>query len=113
MHAAVSTVLDRLATAYPGISTRELEIREENHYMQDLLYRGVRERDGAFLLATRVNDFVADEDATVAELVDLALEALRTTGGDLRAVALSLRFEHSKAANSWAPNTLFGVMVVG
>jgi hypothetical protein len=56
MH-ATSTVLDRLAIEYPGATTRELEIREVNHYEWDLLIRGVSEREGAFLLATRDNDF--------------------------------------------------------
>ena len=112
MRTAVFTVLNRLALEYPGISTRELQIRETNHFEQDLLIRGVRERDGAFLLATRSNDFVKDEEATVAEMTELAIEAIRNRGGSVDSIALSLRFEHSKAANNWAPNTLLGVMLV-
>lgn len=109
---AVSTVLDRLSAECPGIVTRELEIREVNHYERDMLIRGVRERDGAFLLATRDNDFEEDEAATVAELAELAHDAVRSRGGNVESIALSLRFERSKAANSWAPNTLYGVMLV-
>ena len=111
MH-AVSTVLDRLAVEYPNAATRKLEIREVNHYERDLLIRGVRERDRAFLLATRDNNFEEDEAATIAELADLALDAVRSRGGEVESIALSLRFERSKAANSWAPNTLFGVLLV-
>lgn len=112
MHGAVSTILSQLTTEYPGITTRELEIREVNHYERDLLIRGLTERDGAFLLATCVNDFEEDASATVAELADLALESIRSWEGDVASIAMSLRFERSKAANSWAPNTLFGLMLV-
>lgn len=39
MH-ATSSVLDRLATEYPGVTTRELDIREVNHYERDMLIHG-------------------------------------------------------------------------
>lgn len=112
MNAAVATVLTRITREFPGVDVRELEISETNHYERDLLYRGVRERGGAFLLATSHNDFVEDEPAAVDEMSEIAAGAVRGMGVAPREVALSLRFERSKAANSWAPNTLFGVMVV-
>ncbi|KQQ65408.1 hypothetical protein [Microbacterium sp. Leaf320] len=70
------------------------------------------ELNGAFLLATSKNDFVEDKDATVDEVAKIAVEAVRSFDAAPGLVALSLRFEHSKAANGWAPNTLLGVMVV-
>ncbi|MBQ3358535.1 MAG: hypothetical protein IJG47_06510 [Microbacterium sp.] len=111
MNAAVATVLNRIALEFPGVSIRELEISETNHFERDLLIRGVREREGAFLLATSKNDFVVNEGATVEEMAEIALEALRGCSAVPGSVALSLRFERSKAANSWKPNTLFGVLV--
>lgn len=112
MYAPVATVLDRIAREYPGVAVRQLEISETNHFERDLLYRDVRELNGAFLLTTSENDFVEDKDATVDEMAEIALEAVRGFNAAPGSVALSLRFEHSKAANSWAPNTLYGVMVV-
>lgn len=112
MHAAVATVLDRITREYPGVAVRQLEISETNHFEQDLIYRGVRELDGAFLLATSENDFVEDEDAAVDEMAEIAVDAVRRVGAAPGSVALSLRFERSKAANRWKPNTLYGVMVI-
>ncbi|WP_259160212.1 hypothetical protein [Microbacterium phyllosphaerae] len=112
MHAPVATVLDRITREYPGVAVRQLEISETNHFQQDLIYRGVRELDGAFLLATSDPDFVEDENAAVDEMAEIAVDAVRRFGAAPGLVALSLRFEHSKAANRWAPNTLYGVMVV-
>lgn len=112
MNAAVATVLDRIAAEYPGVSVRELKLEETFHLERDPLRRRVREREGAFLHATSVNDFVVDEGGTVEEMAEIAVEALRGFGVIHGSVALSLRFEHSKAANSWRPNTLHGVMVV-
>ncbi|MBT2475885.1 hypothetical protein J7E68_15205 [Microbacterium sp. ISL-103] len=112
MTAAVATVLDRITREFPGVSVRELEISETNHFERDLLIRRVRERDGAFLLQTTRTDFEVERSATVDEMAEIAVGAVSGFGSALGSVALSLRFERSKAANSWKPNTLYGVMVV-
>ncbi|KQR39218.1 hypothetical protein ASF80_07275 [Microbacterium sp. Leaf159] len=56
--------------------------------------------------------FVEAENAAVDEMAEIAVDAVRSFDAAPGLVALSLRFEHSKAANSWAPNTRLGVMVV-